>query len=78
MIASPGKTPTHQALRNGMDGEYFSARKSKLEGRLKRALGPAAARYSIDDGGTRPRQYQLTLDRESVSFASNGGFKEDV
>lgn len=66
------------ALRKGMDGEYFSARKSKLEGRLKRALGAAARRYCIDDGGTRPRQYTLTLDRESINFASNGAFKEDV
>ena len=33
---------TEHALRNGMDGEYFSARKSKLDKRLKTALGPAA------------------------------------
>ena len=62
---------TERALRNGMDGEYFSIRKSKLEGRLKRALGPAAANYRIDDGGTRPRQYSLSLSRDSVSFAPN-------
>jgi len=62
---------TERALRNGMDGEYFSIRKSKLEGRLKRALGPAAANYRIDDGGTRPRQYSLTLSRDSISFAAD-------
>ena len=59
---------TERALKNGMDGEYFSQRKSKLEKRLKAALGPAAHHYCIDDGGTRPRKYRLTLSPESVKF----------
>jgi CRISPR-associated protein (TIGR02584 family) len=62
---------TERALKNGMDGEYFSQRKSKLERRLKAALGPAARHYCIDDGGTRPRNYRLTLPAESVKFESD-------
>jgi CRISPR-associated protein (TIGR02584 family) len=60
---------TERALKNGMDGEYFSQRKSKLEKRLKTALGSSANHYRIDDGGTRPRKYRLMLSPESVRFA---------
>jgi CRISPR-associated protein (TIGR02584 family) len=62
---------TERALKTGMDGEYFSQRKSKLEKRLKAALGPAAKHYSIDDGGTRPRMYRLALSPESVRFVGD-------
>ena len=62
---------TERALKNGMDGEYFSQRKSKLERRLKSALGPAASHYRIDDGGTRPRKYRLALPPESVRFVGD-------
>lgn len=62
---------TEQALRDGMDGEYFSQRKSKLEKRLKTALGPAAQAYRIHDGGTRPRRYALTLSPDSVRFVTH-------
>ena len=62
---------TERALKNGMDGEYFSQRKSKLERRLKSALGPAASHYRIDDGGTRPRKYRLVLSPESVRFVGD-------
>ena len=59
---------TERALKHGMDGEYFSARKSKLEKRLKTALGAAAQAYRIHDGGTRPRRYALTLPPSAVRF----------
>jgi CRISPR-associated protein (TIGR02584 family) len=62
---------TERALKDGMDGEYFSQRKSKLEKRLKAALGPAATHYRIDDGGTRPRKYRLTLSTDSVRFEAD-------
>ncbi len=62
---------TERALKNGMDGEYFSQRKSKLEKRLKTALGPAASHYRIDDGGTRPRNYRMVLSPESVRFVGD-------
>ena len=68
---------TEHALRKGMDGEYFSQRKSKLDKRLKTALGPAAQAYRIHDGGTRPRRYALTLNPDVVRFASDVAFKED-
>ena len=70
---------TQVALRHGMDGEYFSQRKSKLERRLKNALGPAAEHYSIHDGGTRPRVYGLTLAPDAVRFAPDvATSKEDI
>ncbi len=62
---------TERALKDGMDGEYFSARKSKLERRLKTALGPAAEAYRIDDGGVRPRRYALRLTGDAVRFVLN-------
>jgi hypothetical protein len=68
---------TERALKNGMDGEYFSQRKSKLEKRLKAALGPASGHYCIDNGGTRPRMYRLTLPPESVRFVENVAFREN-
>ena len=68
---------TERALRDGMDGEYFSQRKSKLDKRLKTALGPAAEAYRIHDGGTRPRRYALTLKPDAVRFVSDVAFKEE-
>jgi CRISPR-associated protein (TIGR02584 family) len=59
---------TEHALRNGMDGDYFSQRKSKLDRRLRTALGPAAAAYRIHDGGTRPRRYALALPPGAIRF----------
>ncbi len=61
---------TERALKNGMDGEYFSVRKSKLEKRLKTALGPAASHYRIDGGSQRPGKYRLTLSPEAVRFVT--------
>ena len=69
---------TEKALRNGMDGEYFSSRKSKLEKRLKAALGPAAAAYRIDSGNQRPGKYRLTLPPESVRFVDKVAFREEI
>lgn len=68
---------TESALKNGMDGEYFSVRKSKLDKRLKTALGTAAEVYRIHDGNTRPRRYALTLGVDAVRFATNVAFKEE-
>ncbi len=59
---------TEHALKHGMDGEYFSQRKSKLEKRLRTTLGPAAPAYRIHDGGTRPRRYSLKLAPSAVRF----------
>lgn len=59
---------TERALVNGMDGDYFSQRLSKLHARLSKALGPAAAPYRIEDGHTRPRRYRLALPAAAVHF----------
>jgi CRISPR-associated protein (TIGR02584 family) len=62
---------TVKALRSGMDGDYFSQRKSKLDRRMKAALGLAASAYGIDDGGSRPRRYALRLAPDAVRFAAD-------
>jgi hypothetical protein len=54
-----------------MDGEYFSQRKSKLEKAPEDRTGTGSAHYSIDDGGSRPRKYRLTLPPESVRFEAD-------
>ncbi|MEA3220471.1 MAG: hypothetical protein OZX49_01579 [Immundisolibacter sp.] len=59
-----------RALRLGMDGDYFSQLKSKLQRRLREALGPAAQPYLIEDGGRRPRRYRLPLQGTQVTFAA--------
>lgn len=61
---------TEIALKNGMEGEYFSQHKSKLAKCLKTALGPAAPAYLIDDSGTRPGRYQLTLSPDAIRFTA--------
>lgn len=68
---------TEHALKNGMDGEYFSQRKSKLDKRLKTTLGPAADAYRIHDGRP-PGRYGLTLASNAVSFVSDVAPKEDI
>ena len=59
---------TERALRQGMDGSYFSAHLSKLKKLLRRELGPAAEPYLISDGGSRPRRYSLGLRPAAVSY----------
>lgn len=61
---------TEKTLRNGMDGDYFSQRLTKLRRLLKQALGVAAGPYLIDDGGHRPRRYRLALPAEAVRFGT--------
>ena len=61
---------TQRALKNGMDGDYFSSCKSKLHRRLKKALGPVAEDYLIDDGGVRPKRYSLKLQADAISYST--------
>jgi hypothetical protein len=61
---------TERALREGMDGDYFSSQLSYLRRALRDALGSAAAPYLIDDGGRRPHRYQLALAPEQIRFAN--------
>ena len=69
-IAGPmgGIARTEHALRNGMDGGYFSSCLSKLHSTLKEQLGPAARTYSIDDGGASPHRYRLALEADAVQL----------
>lgn len=61
------------ALRNGMDGSYFSSRLSKLRRALKLQLGADAAPYLIDDGGRKPHRYRLALSSEAVQLIEPEG-----
>ncbi|HOG04444.1 MAG TPA: CRISPR-associated ring nuclease Csm6, partial [Accumulibacter sp.] len=69
-IAGPMKDldETERALRQGMDGGYFSAHLSKLKKILRKELGPAAEPYLISDGGRRPRRYRLDLRPAAISY----------
>jgi CRISPR-associated protein (TIGR02584 family) len=57
-----------RALKKGMDGTYFSSRLSKLRRNLKKALGPTVTSYLIDDGGTRPYRYRLSIPPAAIHF----------
>ena len=57
-----------RALKNGMDGEYFSTTLSKLRRALKHELGPAVTPYLVDDGGSRPRRYRLAIQPGHIRF----------
>ncbi|MCX8049777.1 MAG: CRISPR-associated ring nuclease Csm6 [Methylohalobius sp.] len=61
---------TERALRDGMDGEYFSQRKAKLERILRRRLGPVATPYLVTNGGKRPGRYALNLPKEAIDYVS--------
>lgn len=60
------------ALRQGMDGAYFSSRLSKLRSALIKHLGPAAGPYLVDDGGAKPRRYRLNLPPDAVDILVPG------
>lgn len=62
---------TEQSLQQGMDGQYFSMRLSKLRTLLKRELGVAARPYLIDDGGARPRRYRLALEADALRILNS-------
>ena len=59
---------TANALKDGMDGEYFSTCKSRLHKELKERLGAMARDYQIDDGGARPKRYSLALSPERITY----------
>lgn len=65
-------TSAEFALRQGMDGSYFSSRLSKLRSALARHLGPAAGAYQIDAGGAKPRRYRLALPPDAVQILNPG------
>lgn len=68
---------TKSALKNGMDEDYFSQRKSKLERHLKKALGPAAAHYCISaTGGKTSRRYALDLPKKAIDIVETAVLKD--
>lgn len=59
---------TENTLKGGMDDNYFSQRKSKLERRLKARLQAASAPYCIHNGNVRPGQYHLALPAQAIRY----------
>lgn len=57
---------TTDALKGGMDGEYFSVQLSRLRKILKKRLGPAAIPYLISDSKCRPGKFHLAIDPGAV------------
>ncbi len=69
LVSSPEeRTNTEQALRKGMDGDYFSQLKSRLKREMREHLGPeGTATYEIRSQG-RPARFFLGLPPEAIHF----------
>jgi CRISPR-associated protein (TIGR02584 family) len=61
---------TRKSIEKGMDGDQFSMHLSRLQKALRKALGPQAAPYLIDNGRRRPRQYSSTLPASAIHYAA--------
>jgi len=59
---------TEAALAGGMDGNYFSEKKSVLHRYLNKSLGVAAAPYRIGSQGAQPRKYALSLPPAAIEI----------
>jgi CRISPR-associated protein (TIGR02584 family) len=59
---------TEDALRPGMDGDYFSLHLSRLHKCLRKGLGRGAGPYLIDNGGVRPRRYRLAIPADAITY----------
>jgi CRISPR-associated protein (TIGR02584 family) len=60
---------TRQALRRGMEKQFFLERQARLKARLRKALGPYAEPYLVKGHGKRPHmRYGLDLDPRSIEF----------
>ena len=57
---------TEKALKNGMDGSYFSQNLSRLRKDLHARLKTPRVRDLIIDGNCRPRRYQLSLPASAI------------
>ena len=69
IVGQLGDTDSSEhALRNGMDGSYFSTTLARLHKVVKRHLGAAATPYLINDGSRRPRLYSLNLPVTAVTL----------
>ena len=59
---------TQNALRDGMDGDYFSQLKSRLKRELVDQLGQHAAAPYLPVGEGRPPRFRLNLPPEAIRF----------
>lgn len=60
---------TREALRHGMDVDYFDQRKSRVQKVLDKFLGPQlAALYQIHPQGSRQGKFSLQIPAEAIQF----------
>lgn len=72
--AGHDSTRTTQALAEGMDGDYFSPLKSKLNRTIREALGPGqAAACTVKSTKGRSPKYYLAIAPEYISFIEADG-----
>lgn len=68
-LVDPGDERTPQALRRGMDKDFFLQRKSRVRRILRRHLGAQAGLYEIRAVGKRPEtRYRLEVAPEAIRF----------
>ena len=54
----------------GMEKSFFEETKSRLNGRLKAALGPEGVhRYGVMDDGRRPKRFRIAVPAENIRWA---------
>ena len=61
-----------------MRSDYFSPTLTKLRKALEKKLGAGNAKpYLIDDGGTRPKTYELAINKENIRIIEDRHYKRD-
>ena len=69
-------TPKNPEIPPTMTGNYFSSTLNKLRTALKQKLGAGQAEpYLIDDGGTRPKTYELAIDKENIQIIEDRHYR---
>lgn len=59
---------TATRLSAGMDKAFFEQTKSRLNGKLRKRLGPVAEHYLVHGTGRNPKRYLLTLPVTAVNY----------
>lgn len=61
---------TEKALKNGMDQDFFEQKRSRLNGKLLKALGAMADPYLIRGRGSRGKSYEIGLQGAGIRFGA--------
>lgn len=62
---------TAKSFRHGMSKADFEQKASKINARLRKALGVAAAPYLVSGEGASPKRYGLAIPGAAISFAAS-------